>query len=196
MEIARQLRAHVFGIGLGVLFFFAPLFPSASSADDQKADRLREETLVSPKNPWGEFAIDMNEPKPGRQPWWAQVLLWVPNRVMDFIDIFRADVGVGPSFGGVLRVTKHGQVGYRSMSPLSVRVGTFGRHVPFLVENSNEFGIGPGYISSDDRKVCAGEIGLGGDLFLFGAYGGVCIEEVFDFAAGLFFLDVLGDDLK
>ena len=170
--------------------------PAAADADDARKPGLREETLVSPKSPWGDFAIDVEEKHPDRQPWWAQVLLWVPNRVMDFIAIFRADVGVGPSFGGVLRVTKHGQAGYRSMSPLSVRVGTFGRHVPFMVENSNEFGIGPGYISSDDRQVCPGEIGLGADLFIIGAYGGVCVEEFFDFAAGLFFIDVLGDDLK
>lgn len=153
---------------------------------------------ASPKRPWGDFAIK-SEPESraqSRSPWWAQVLLWIPNRVMDFIDIFKVDAGVGPSFGAVVRITRYGQVGYRSVSPLSVRAGLFGRRVPFMLENSSEFGIGPGYVSSDDRKVCKGEIGVGADLFLAGAYGGVCVDELMDFIAGIFFLDVSGDDIK
>lgn len=146
---------------------------------------------VSPKKPWGDVTIST---KSKSRPWWSSVLLWVPNRVLDFIDIFRVDVGAGSAFGAVGRITKYGQFGYRQIAPLSVRVGLMGRRLPVMVEHSSEFGIGPGFVASHDRKVCKGEIGLGADL-LVGAYLGICTEEVLDFVAGIFFLDVSGDDL-
>jgi hypothetical protein len=121
--------------------------------------------------------------------------MWIPNRVLDFIDIFRVDVGVGPSFGAVARVTKYGEVGYRMMAPASLRVGDFGREMPIMVESSNEFGVSPLYVDSKDRTVCPGEIGLGADVFLVGAYGGLCVDEFADFLAGLFFIDLKDDDL-
>jgi hypothetical protein len=80
------------------------------------------------------------------------------------------------------------------MMPVSVRGGLFGREVPVLVESSNEFGVGPLYVNSADRKVCTGELGLGLDIFLIGGYGGICVEEVADFVAGIFFLDLRDDD--
>ncbi len=160
------------------------------------ADRRSDEVGASPRKPWGDFALNNEEEYQDSPPWWAQVLLWFPNRIMDLIDIFKVDVGVGPSFGAVVRVTKYGQVGYRSVSPLSVRVGLFGRSMPFMLEHSSEFGLGPGFVASHDRTVCKGELGAGADLFLVGAYGGVCVDEVIDFIAGIFFLDVSGDDIK
>lgn len=151
------------------------------------------EAAVSPKKPWGDFTVYEEKEE---SPWWRAVLLWIPNRVLDVVDIFRLDAGVGLSYGAVARISRYGQVGYRSMSPWSVRVGDFGRTAPVLLERSNEFGIGPGYVESKDRKVCPGEVGVGADVVLIGAYGGVCVEELLDFAAGLFFLDILGDDLR
>lgn len=173
--------------------FLALLLCWASTAF---ADRRDSEVGASPRKPWGDFALNNAEEYDDSPPWWAQVLLWIPNRIMDLIDIFKVDVGVGPSFGAVVRVTKYGQVGYRSVSPLSVRMGLFGRSAPFMLEHSSELGLGPGFIQSHDRTVCKGELGAGADLFVVGAYGGVCIDELIDFVAGIFFLDVSGDDLK
>lgn len=156
------------------------------------ADSDRE-VAASPKQPWGDFTLV--EEKEG-YPWWQDVLLWVPNRLADLIDVVKIDVGAGPAYGGVVRLTKYGQVGYRSMSPTSVRVGNFGRKAPVLVESSNEFGVGPSYVNSKDRKVCPGEFGVGADLLIVGAYGGICVEELVDFAAGLLFIDLMDDDFK
>ena len=163
-----------------------------------RSERAEDQVSASPKKPWGDFAIESEETQSSsnRQPWWAQILLWVPNRVLDLIDVVKLDVGAGMSFGAVARITKFGQFGYRSLSPLSVRVGLFGRKLPVLVEHSSEFGIGPGFLQSSERTVCKGEIGAGADLFIVGAYGGICVDELLDFVAGIFFLDVSGDDLK
>lgn len=164
----------------------------AASAACYADDEEYLDVSASPKKGWGEFnVIEEKEP----YPWWGHALLWVPNRLMDLIDVFRVDVGVGPAYGGVVRVTRYGQAGYRQMSPFSVRVGDFGRRAPFMVESSNEIGAGPAFIGSKDRKICAGEVGLGLDL-LVGAYAGICSEELFDFVTGLVFIDVMDDDIK
>ncbi len=151
-----------------------------------------EAAPTSPKEPWGEFKpVQENE----GTPWWSHVLLWIPNRVLDLIDVFRVDAGVGPAFGGVVRVTKYAQAGYRQMLPVSLRVGDFGRQMPIVVEASNEIGVSPLFIESKDRNTCPGEFGLGADLFVVGAYGGVCVDEAVDFLAGIFFIDLKDDDM-
>lgn len=172
----------------------ATLFsPITVTAQDRYSDgNYKELVPVSPKEGW-----DRLEPvqKGEASPFWSQLLMWFPNRVLDLIDIFRVDVGVGPSFGAVVRVTKYGQVGFREVMPASLRVGDFGRQMPVLLETSNEFGIGPAYVDSADRKVCDGEIGLGADALVAGAYAGVCVDEFADFVAGIFFIDLKDDDI-
>lgn len=152
-----------------------------------------DEVAVSPKPGWGDFTVVAEKEE---RPWWQKTLLWFPNRLLDIIDIVKIDAGVGPSFGAVVRVTKYAQVGYRGMSPLSLRFGGFGRNPPFLAESSNEFGIGPGYVNSKDREICKGELGAGVDLLLFGAYIGFCPEELVDFIGGIFTFDIMDDDFK
>ena len=164
-----------------------------SLAQDRYTDGKYSDLVpTSPKEGWSKLEpIEKGE----GTPFWADVLLWLPNRILDLIDVFRIDVGVGPSFGAVARATKWGQIGYRQMAPASLRVGDFGRQIPFLLETSNEFGIGPAYVNSSDRHVCDGEFGLGADLLVAGAYGGVCVDEFADFIAGIFFIDLKDDDL-
>jgi len=173
------------------IFLWCPM--QSSSAQDRYTDGKYSDLVpTSPKEGWSKLEpIEKGE----GTPFWADVLLWLPNRILDLIDVFRIDVGVGPSFGAVARATKWGQIGYRQMAPASLRVGDFGRQMPFLLETSNEFGIGPAYVNSSDRHVCDGEFGLGADLLVAGAYGGVCVDEFADFIAGIFFIDLKDDDL-
>lgn len=144
---------------------------------------------VSPKAGWQQFPPELEE-----REWWMDALLWFPNRLLDFIDIFRVDVGVGSAYGASIKITEHGQAAYRKMVPFSVRVGAFGRQAPIMVETSDEIGIGSYMQKSLDRQVCPGEVGVGGDLLLVGAYGGICLDEFGDFLAGLFFFDLMDDD--
>lgn len=85
---------------------------------------------ASPKPGWGDFDVEEEDVS---YPIWAQVLLWPVNRVVDFIDIFRVDAGVGASTGGVLRVTRGLQMGYRDAGGGSLRLGLMGRHFPILL---------------------------------------------------------------
>lgn len=161
------------------------LLPSDAALDPSEIE-------ASPKEPWNEDIFTrVEEPTP----WWRTALLWFPNRILDLVDVFRADVGVGIAWGANARITRYGQIGYREFSPGSLRIGDFGRRIPILLETSNEFGVGPAYVSSKDRDICTAEIGVGVDLLL-GGYLGICPVEIFDFFGGIFLLDVRDDDLK
>ncbi len=189
-----------------LIFSIACCCASGASADSpavplykQPSRNLRtttpgDDVAVSPKDGWKALPRQRSRVEHST-PWWAHVLLWIPNRFMDLIDVFRVDVGVGPAIGGVVRVTQSGQAGYRRMLPFSLRIGDFGRTSPFLVETDDELGSGRQFKESDDRALCTGEIGLGLDLGL-GAYAGVCSEELLDFFAGLFFIDLEADDIR
>lgn len=122
------------------------------------------------------------------------VALYIPNRIVDFLDIFRVDIGVGPSVGAVARVSKIGQVGYREFNPWSARIGLRGREMPVFLETHDEYGIGPVFENSPDRKVTDGEIGVGADLLIAGAYLGICLDEFVDFVLGIVTIDPSGDD--
>ncbi len=124
-----------------------------------------------------------------------KVLLYLPNRFLDLWDIFRADLGVGPATGAVLRITKYGQVGYRTFSPASIRVGLNGRNSPVFMETENEFGIGPAFVQSSKRKISESEVGAGVDLLIVGAYLGIDFLEIADFFTGIFTIDLKHDDI-
>ena len=171
-----------------------PSMPAYKKPPEETLRGAGEEASVSPKQGWK--SLPQREKRVEHStPWWAHVVLWIPNRIMDLIDVFRVDVGAGPAVGGVIRVTQSGQAGYRRMLPFSLRVGDFGRKAPFLVETDDEDGAGRKFKKSDDRELCVGEIGLGLDLGL-GAYAGICSEELLDFFAGLFFIDLEADDIQ
>jgi hypothetical protein len=167
--------------------------PLLKNSDDLEGNS--ESVFVSPKSAWNPYPKGKQETAyDNPRPLWSRILLWLPNRVADLLDIFKLDVGVGPSFGAVVRVSKYGQVGIREMSPLSVRAGLMGRQSPLMIERSNEMGFGPGFLESKDRHVCSAEIGVGIDPVIAGIYAGVCFDEFFDFTAGIFGYDFKEDD--
>lgn len=125
-----------------------------------------------------------------------KALLYIPNRVCDAFDFVKADLGVGFALGAVARITKWGQVGLRSVNPISVRAGLRGRHIPVFIEHSSEVGIGPLFLQSNEREVTPAEIGVGIDLFLIGAYAGISLDETFDLIAGIFGFDPKEDDFQ
>ena len=160
---------------------------------------------ISPNHPWADIShlpqdsrsesSSSSKDDEGGGGFLDALMMYIPNRFLDLVDIFKADVGVGPSVGAVVRVTKYGQVGLRAIAPMSARLGLLGRRAPAMLETSSEMGIGPAYKRSKDRKVCWGEVGAGVDLILVGGYLGACPDELVDFVAGIFFLDLKGDDL-
>lgn len=150
---------------------------------------------ASPKQGWNDF--NPSQQTEGEESsTLRKTLLWLPNRLLDLIDIFRIDIGAGPAAGGVVRITKYAQGGIRTVAPASLRVGDFGRDWPVKIEHSSELGISPAFLQSKDREVCPGEVGVGIDLFIVGAYAGICFDELADFFGGIFLEDIKHDDLR
>ena len=96
--------------------------------------------------------------------------------------------------GAAVRVTRWGQLGYRSQSPGMLRLGGFGRDWPAFVETNNEIGAGSAFSETADRNLCDGIVGAGADLFIVGGHVGVCPEEILDFVLGIFLIDIMDDD--
>jgi hypothetical protein len=161
--------------------------------EDTHFDDTLEMVPTSPKEAWTDPSL-IHQTEDSS--WFRDVLLYLPNRFLDLVDVFRVDVGVGASVGGVVRVTKYVQGGYRQMAPVSLRVGDFGRTFPVMVESSSEVGISPAFKQSADRDVCEAELGLGLDVLILGGYGGVCLDELADFIGGIFLIDFKDDDLQ
>ncbi len=124
----------------------------------------------------------------------SDVFLYIPNRLADALDVVKCDVGLGPSFGYVVRVSKYGQIGYRSFSPISLRLGLRGRKLPLFIERSSEFGVGSTFLSSHDREISVAEVGAGLDVLLGGAYLAVSLDECMDFILGFLTIDYKNDD--
>ena len=115
----RTLRHYTLLVCSAVVLSFATQILPALAQDLEVAPTTPEFVPTSPKEAWRDLeAVEVND----GTPWWAEVLLYIPNRVLDLIDVFRIDVGIGASVGGVVRVTKYAQGGYRQMLPVSLRV--------------------------------------------------------------------------
>jgi len=179
----RIFLIAVFLIGLGL--------SSGLRADSQYDPNDADSDLVqaSPNRAWNDIE-NRTEDTPSVA---SKILLWLPNRIVDFLDIFRVDVGLGTGYGGVVRLTPHAQFAYRKLEPGSVRAGLFGRDLPIRFESGVELGYPTDFRSSVGRSPTPGEFGIGLDL-LVGAYAGVCVDELFDFAGGLVGFDPQNDD--
>lgn len=124
----------------------------------------------------------------------SKILFYLPNRIIDLLDIFHVDVGVGGAVGAVGRVTRYGQFGCRGISPASFRIGIVGRSFPYFEERTTECGLGAKFSQSYERFVTPFEVGVGADLGL-GAYVGLSFDELLDFVGGIVLIDFKDDDL-
>ncbi len=165
-----------------LILFLLPIRSQAQSKD---------EVRVSPYEGWEQLPpFEAEEPSIT-----YQILTWIPNRVLDLLDVFRFDVGAGPAVGASVSITRSFQAGYRDFFPGSVRVGNFGRTYPWMYEDSPEHGLTPWYKQSSDRNLCPYQLSLGVDVLLVGAHLGFCPTGFFDFLGGLVLLDPQFDDL-
>lgn len=128
------------------------------------------------------------------------VLLYIPNRIFDVLDIVRARLRVGPGFAIGARATEFADVYLGAYA--SVWVGLPGPrgepeiNWPFGLESKTG-----AEVSVADASVEGGvhygmlECGFGGQLAIIGFDLGVDVFEVADFATGLVTIDISHDDL-
>lgn len=125
-----------------------------------------------------------------------QIVLYLPNRVIDFVDIWRLNAGVGLGFGLNIRPTKGLQAGVCVYD--SVRVGLRGRRFPIWHEWACEWGFSAMYYEHPQSEVERGFYEFGGTIHLglIGLDAAFDIEEVLDFGSGFILYDPADDDLR
>lgn len=114
------------------------------------------------------------------------------NRVLDLMDCFRLNVGVGPGIGVNVRCTPALRLGVAIYD--SLRFGIHKRNFPVYRESSLEAGICMAYIQLGDADRDRMEVGASLHLILIGADIAIDFEEVGDFFAGIFTIDHKNDD--
>lgn len=121
------------------------------------------------------------------------VLYYVPNRVLDAIDIGRASVGIGSGFGFNVRATELAEIGYGQYS--TTRFGMKGRVMPVYDEKIDEAGIGfLGWVNGCLQRDPS-EVGADLHLGVIGVQAAVSLVEAVDFVAGFALIDLQSDDL-
>jgi len=153
-----------------------------------------EEAPVAPEEP--------EDPDEKKKSVAHHVIMYIPNRLFDVVDIVRLKIGVGPGLTVAARVTDVGDVwvgghttawvglpGARQKPKLPLPVGVESRvgaelSVINLTAEAGEFKTYP-----------PDEIGADVHLLIAGGGGGVSVWEALDCVLGILFIDISGDDL-
>jgi len=134
-------------------------------------------------------------------PWWQGVLWYVPNRVMDLMDVFRLRAKVGPGLEVGARFTN--AFAFYGGESKTFYVGLPGprqqKVVPPMLGYEQKRGIVlAGLDATDDMPNPPhyefSEIGVSGHLLFVGVDAGVSLTEFRDFLAGIVGVDLQGDD--
>ncbi len=165
------------------------------------ADQLEERFIYLP--PEEEvFFDDLCQVERESEPGVAEQIFWyIPNRILDLLDIVRLRARVGPGFGAGVRVTKVAQAHLGSHAALYAGFpGPRERRIPkspiglechsgvalSVLELSGGFGFDPGYTAT--------EVGADLHLGIAGLAAGVDPVELADFFSGFFLIDIRNDD--
>jgi hypothetical protein len=144
------------------------------------------------------------EPHPDSEPHSTlhKVCMYLPNRVLDILDIVRLRVRVGPGTAVDIRATNLAAAFVGTYA--TVYVGLPGPRnrptpkLPFGLENRNGVQASLADVTADDDvgpDYGPAEIGLGVQALIVGFDAGVDPLELLDLAAGIFFIDLRADDL-
>lgn len=131
-----------------------------------------------------------------------KVILYIPNRVFDLIDIFRARIEVGPGLAAGARASKVAQAYVGTHS--SVYFGLPGPRrsetipLPFGLESHNGVALGPIDATANlwlGPEYSPTEVGATIHPFIFGIDFGIDPVEIADFAVGILGFDIRDDDI-
>lgn len=131
-----------------------------------------------------------------------KIILYIPNRLFDLFDIFRARIEVGPGIAAGVRATEIAQV--YAGTHASVYAGLPGPRgsatipLPAGLESYNGVALGPVDATANmsiGPEYSSTEIGATVHPFIFGIDFGIDPVEIADFAVGILGFDLRDDDL-
>ena len=123
---------------------------------------------------------------------WKTAAYYVPNRLLDVVDVFKLNASGGLGTGADLRLTRLLEVGFSEYDV--VRVGLNGRRFPVYREKLSEsslslLGITSGMMSRDPY-----EVGATLHFLVGGVEAGLNVRSLLDLLGGFFLLDLEDDD--
>ncbi len=126
------------------------------------------------------------------------ILLYLPNRIFDVLDIVRARVKVGPGIGFTVRATELVDVklGAWTSAWIGLRGPRMEPMIPWPVGVETYAGAGVSVLEaeSDELLYGHGEVGVGVHVALVGVDVGVDLLEIGDLVLGLVTIDIGDDD--
>ena len=138
-----------------------------------------------------------SEPKRERHP----VLMYIPNRIFDILDIVRLRVRVGPGLAVGARATEAVDANLGAYASIFAGIpGPRGRpkiNLPIGLENyagAEVSVVGTSDEGSHRPHYGALEVGAGVQAAILGLDIGIDPGEIVDLATGLLFIDIIGDD--
>lgn len=163
--------------------FFATLLPALTSGC-QNADIA--DSFVSEEAGWSKRSVP------------ATIALYIPNRIVDTLDLIHLGVGVGPGLGVGLHATREGYL--LADAGANAGIGWLGRYArPYrygLYVRARAAGFEPpGRLpDSVDWYIPRWDISLFADALFVQVYFGLAPDEFVDFFAGWSTYDLKGDD--
>lgn len=155
---------------------------------------------ATPPAPLPAVAPAADEDESTGPPFLVQAAMWIPNRVLDALEIVRLGVGVGPGIGVDLRATELGQLS--AMSGFGAGIGWQGRwHPPVLLDSRAFVAAGPLTIGATSSNPLTSwrrtfwELRVEAHAAIALAEVAVDLAEVWDFLAGIVFVDPARDDI-
>jgi hypothetical protein len=124
---------------------------------------------------------------------WRTAAWYLPNRVLDLLDIFKLNLSGGLGGGVDLRITRLFEAGFSDYNV--VRVGLNGRRIPVYREKLDESSITLFGITSGMRTRDPWEVGGTLHFVVLGAEAAFNVKSALDFVGGFFLLDLEDDDL-
>jgi len=146
-------------------------------------------------------AEELTNAVPKKHGWGHRILWYIPNRILDLVDIVRLRARVGPGISVNVRLTEEanlymgeyhtayaGLPGPRRRVQMRSPVGFEQEKGLMLmgVDATDDMNHEPGYSSS--------EFDIGAQLLIVGGEIGIDPVEIGDFLAGFLFIDPVGDD--
>ena len=126
------------------------------------------------------------------------ILMYIPNRIFDLLDIFRLRVRVGPGISAGVRATKpvSAFVGFHSTLFVGLHGPRGKAEIPFPVGIESRGGAQASLANLAPGNTYYGplEVGVEAQPLIVGINIGIEPFEILDFVAGFFFIDLQDDD--